>query len=677
MLQKTLFHLLYALLMVGLGSGCDHATSHQHGQKPFPVVTSGQITQITGHSLTVRGYTFDAAQSKILVRGTDGSLDDLKPGMVVTVKGTVSLRDNTGVAQSIDYQTLAVGPVSAIFPDEKRITVLDQPVWLADSTLYQGTSLGTLAIGDILEINGFLGEDGIHATYIKLSQGSLSRTITITGVINSLDPAAMTFLLGSLPVNYSNAQLAKSPAGGLQDGLLITVSGIRLGDVLMANHIKVLARLGGDIDNGNGPHLGNDNISVIDVPVSGSGSGSGSGVGLGDTSNAPIQTPDIALLEGIIRAINPDGSIVVGDTLIVLDAATLINSGNFSELGIGTFVSVAAHRGVDGAWLADIINIQTDDAFQLESQLDGVDLQAMAITLNGLTLNLDPAILVTSANPDVDATSLSALYIGAPVRISGFISTDGTLSVTRITLLPTATLPSGRLTLNGIVTYADVDMGALTIGPLTLRVTAATLVNVGYTLEELLLRLRTGDTLLLTATITDGVVYISTIDSYLAGAAPAAIESDGSSPLGGNSGDDATNRSDAPDDETVSTGNEGVSPISDGANDMLDDPATTIRNSATTGDDTGSADDSDREVASSGNQSVSLISDGANDASDDPATMIRNSATADDDSSSTGDSGRETARVGDENTSPMSSGERISSETRRLERSIKSGTMDH
>ena len=104
-------------------------------------------------------------------------------------------------------------------------------------------SLAGLNTGNIVEVSGFVDASGtIRATRIKFESDQFEQGTTeieVKGSISNLDTGAMTFLLGDLTVDYSDAEL---PQSGLSDGLAVEVhstQGYDMNNVLIASKIQV------------------------------------------------------------------------------------------------------------------------------------------------------------------------------------------------------------------------------------------------------------------------------------------------------------------------------------------------------------------------------------------------------------------------------------------------------
>ena len=207
------------------------------------------IGPITGlGSIIVNGVTFDVDNANVTVNGTPADTSALKLGMVVEVRGTIDAGTATGVASSVAFDTDLRGPVEAVDVSQSTIVVLGQLVIATPTTIFDGTTLDTLAVGQYIEVSGFVdGEGNVRATRVELeSDDEISE---IEGLTADLDAEGETFRIGGQLVDYSGAEIKNAPAGGLQNGLFVEVHAhtAATGGTLVADEVEVKGSdFGGD-----------------------------------------------------------------------------------------------------------------------------------------------------------------------------------------------------------------------------------------------------------------------------------------------------------------------------------------------------------------------------------------------------------------------------------------------
>ncbi|MEW6441686.1 MAG: DUF5666 domain-containing protein [bacterium] len=203
-------------------------------------------------SVIVNGIELDASRavfSKDDVFHGVGEAD-LRPGMVVMVRGTVNQDGVTGTASRVEYRDILEGTVKEIDLAGNRLVMLGQNVFVDANTVFGGISgIAQLAWGNVAEVSGFFDSGGdIRATYIEFKKIELDPpdVLEIKGTIANLDTAAQTFSLSGLTVPYRTADLIGIPPGGLANGMFVEVrSTHRPLDVhLEASEVRAIDRFG-------------------------------------------------------------------------------------------------------------------------------------------------------------------------------------------------------------------------------------------------------------------------------------------------------------------------------------------------------------------------------------------------------------------------------------------------
>ena len=86
--------------------------------------------------------------------------------------------------------------------------------------------LSDLQLGNIIEVSGFVTQQGIIDSSIKLIAESFNANshLEVEGYITSLDTSAKTFKLNQLIIDYSQAQFKEITEGELKEGLYLIIS---------------------------------------------------------------------------------------------------------------------------------------------------------------------------------------------------------------------------------------------------------------------------------------------------------------------------------------------------------------------------------------------------------------------------------------------------------------------
>lgn len=224
--------LAFLLLAIGCSGGVNITANPPTIPSPLPEPTSEAIISrgvIDGPSgVTVNDVRYSANAALVTVNGLPGTLSDLKPGQVVTVRGRINSLGQTGTADRIDFDANLIGPVEDLDPAEERMIVMGQSVITdADTRFGVGidpASFGGLATGSIIQVSGFRDAGGaIRATRIEIANARAD--LQVIGKVTGLDSANLLFAVGRLTVDYSSAILIELPGGAPANGMLVKAVG--------------------------------------------------------------------------------------------------------------------------------------------------------------------------------------------------------------------------------------------------------------------------------------------------------------------------------------------------------------------------------------------------------------------------------------------------------------------
>ncbi|MBX2809782.1 MAG: hypothetical protein KTR20_14245 [Cellvibrionaceae bacterium] len=178
-----------------------------------PVTSVGTITALDG--LEVNGVRYDISHADIILDEALGSEDDLSLGQIVIVEGMIDSDGETGIANSIRYNTSVLGPIDVIDAASSRLMILGQEIFVDEKTLFSGdvTTLVQLQPAQLIRISGFINSLGqVVASYIDVSVESDLHEVV--GAITELNAANKTFKINDLLVDYSQAGLSLSLVNG-------------------------------------------------------------------------------------------------------------------------------------------------------------------------------------------------------------------------------------------------------------------------------------------------------------------------------------------------------------------------------------------------------------------------------------------------------------------------------
>lgn len=285
--------------------------------EPQPMIVSGPITGFG--SVLVNGLSLQTTDAQVVIDGSPAAASGLRQGQMIRA---IALSDGgTFRAVSIDYQDNVVGPIQGIDLAGGALTVLGQPILTDASTRFdipQVTALADLQPDDTVVISGLRTASGeVLATYIGAAPAGL---LKIAAPITALDPAALSFQLGNLTVDYSAVALLDLPGGTPTLGLAVEVSGTTFANgVLVAEQVRALALVPGVTS------AAMTELTASEAPLVG----------------PPATVSGLAAnIAGFITAANLPDAISLTGLEVLIDDRTTVVGGVANDLRIGTQVRV-------------------------------------------------------------------------------------------------------------------------------------------------------------------------------------------------------------------------------------------------------------------------------------------------------------------------------------------------
>ncbi len=201
-------------------------------------VARGEISAISGgatqavDSITVNGSAYALAGASVSVDDSAASADDLRLGMVVTVRGSGDL------AEEVVYDDEVEGPIVnlqiAADGDSATFDVFGIAVSASASGTHfdadsSGFGLAALADKQMVEVSGFRDNGALQATRIELKSASFSAgaEVEVKGTVSGLGASSFT-LAGNpgLTISFdAGTELDELPGGTLSDGDFVEVRG--------------------------------------------------------------------------------------------------------------------------------------------------------------------------------------------------------------------------------------------------------------------------------------------------------------------------------------------------------------------------------------------------------------------------------------------------------------------
>jgi hypothetical protein len=378
---------LFAITIIAAcgGAGSSLVAGIDGGDTAPPAATVVAKGTISGFgSIIVNDVHYDIASATISIDGSPGNEADLAVGQVVVVKGSLDSDGTTGTADSVDFDDVVEGPISAIDSVVGTLTVLEQLVRVDAETSFDDSiipaSLDGLVVGDIVEISGFFLADGsISATRIEIE--APGDDFEVTGMVSNMN--ATTFEINNLLVDYSAAMIDNFPAGAPEDGQLVEARGDSFGasGELLATRVQF-----------KGDELAEDGDHVE--------------------------------VEGFITRFVSATDFDVEGIAVTTNGSTVFENGTSVDLVENQKVEVEGEFNATGVLVADEVELKLTGTIRIESLVE--DVQATQLTVLGVVVNVNESTRIEDkSDADVRPFTLADVSVGDFVELRGFEDASG------------------------------------------------------------------------------------------------------------------------------------------------------------------------------------------------------------------------------------------------------------
>lgn len=392
---------LLASLSLASCSGSSSDTVAGGGIGGTGYVGNGTITAFG--SIVVNGVKFDTANASVIIGGrqkgigNQAVLDNLDLGQAVVVEGTVDNPGASGTAARVMFTPNVKGPVTEIAEldtNAKRVVVLGQTIITDDSTAFKNTTLGDLALDNLIEVSGLADVAGaIRATHVKRMADSFDSLteVEVKGIVQDLDSTAKTFKLNSLIVYYGLAEIGSLPGGTLSSGQLVHVRG------------KV----------GTGGHLEATEIELAE--------------------ETRIASADRVDVEGFITDFASTSDFMVSYVKIQAHGDTKFIGGLIDEVALGARIRVRG-RVVSGILQAQQIFFL--EKIKIESRVASKDSSRRTLSLSGLS---GISVTVTGLTRISGfAKDFDQIQVGDHIRVRGRLGAGASVLATKVEVIPSS-----------------------------------------------------------------------------------------------------------------------------------------------------------------------------------------------------------------------------------------------
>ena len=400
-------------------------------------------------SVYVNGERYDTSSASITVDGVNATDSEVLNRPVVVSSSS------TNVATSVKAETAVKGTVDSVNSATSSWVIMGQTVRLDDG----GTLSGTPIAGDLVEVSGLVKPGGIIVATIVEEKNALTE-YKIKGYISSVNTSNSTFVIGGKTINYASANISdlggnpavdmlvevKADADaspliatvvetddiGVNDathveveGYILDITGSNPNFTFTVSGVAVSTNSNTTFETGNSSYLANN----VKVEVEGSLSG-------GTLTASKVSLRDSVRVEGDITGLSGNNFNITNMTGITftVDANTEYNSSNdqLSDFANGTHVRLrGVPTGATSVLITRLDERSADTAFYLRGPAE-TDNDTDSITVLGEVINISTGFTYEDMDGGAiadDATFLSQVSVGTPVKISGDSGTYDTIEL--------------------------------------------------------------------------------------------------------------------------------------------------------------------------------------------------------------------------------------------------------
>jgi len=385
MKSAGIFPLFAIALIAACGDGSSLVAGIDGGDTPAPAATVVAKGTISGFgSIIVNDVRYDIATATVTIDGSPGNEADLAVGQVVVVKGSLSSDGTTGTADSVNFDDVVEGQISAVDTVAGTLTVLQQLVRVDAETSFDDSivpaSIDGLMVGNIVEVSGFFLADGsVSATRIETKLPG--NEFEVTGIVSVANTT--TFQIGNLVVDYSAAMVDGFPAGAPADRQLVEARGDSFGasGELLATRVQF-----------KGDDLAEDGDHVE--------------------------------VEGFITRFVSATDFDVEGVAVVTNGNTVFDNGSSTDLIENQKVEVDGEFNAAGVLVAAEVELKATGTIRIDSLVE--DVQATQLTVLGVVVNVNESTRIEDkSDADVRPFTLSDINVGDFVELRGFEDGSG------------------------------------------------------------------------------------------------------------------------------------------------------------------------------------------------------------------------------------------------------------
>lgn len=392
--------LILTALSALVAGGCSDSNSSKPPTPP-PVEMSDLVTvgPITGFgSVISNGVHFDTDSATVMMNGEPGTIDDLRVGMIVSIRGEVEVATGAAKASEIRFASDIEGPISSINVAGGHFAVLGQTVFVDEMTVIDDATFGSLGVGNMVRVSGqYRSQERIQATHVYRTAVAYQAgmQMQVEGEIEDLDVGNLRFRLGQQFCNYS--------------GAMLELGGADLANGMYVEAVSTAPMAGGDMIL--------DRVQAHDR----------------DRDRDQLCSSDCDFeLEGFVTAfVSPTEFEVDGQPVTTTTSTEYVN-GTIDNIALDIKLAVDGTLDANGVLVADRLVFRLPSVVEIEADVEGLDAEISTISLLGIDVMTDEDTLFrdhsTTALP---AFGFADLAVGDRLEIRAYVD-DGTIIATRV-----------------------------------------------------------------------------------------------------------------------------------------------------------------------------------------------------------------------------------------------------
>ena len=423
----------------------------------LPNATSSGVISGFG-SVYVNGLRYVTESASIRENGSESSEEALQLGMKVIINANQSA-NNDPTALEVKYIADAIGEIKAIDLVTNSLTILGQTYFITDATKFDSVTFNELRLNDIVELSAFEDDQGTFVvSYLTANDEATEHQLL--GTVSKLSKITQTFYIGSLLVDYADAEVKGSFSNGVKvsiksdavpnsgefsadevsvQGLVLviggtlTVSGViddfnRDERTIEIEGRKYILADASDFTQGDEDSLSEgDQVSLIATVIQGESEL--------QTPSYPITSIRVELdnevsLEGIVAGITDTGFIIFSQAFTVDeytqykdDSAQALRYFNLADIAIDDKLAIDAYE-VDGVLISRKVEregtgVNDSGPHEVEGIVDNINVESFTFSVNGIQVltNDDTDFEDAYGNSANQAEFFSTLVLNAEVEV--------------------------------------------------------------------------------------------------------------------------------------------------------------------------------------------------------------------------------------------------------------------